>query len=117
MGPSSHRDHPMTSEPTRRSDERIWANQRGAMSRMTLLEVENVETRYGRSQVMFDISLSIYGGEMVSLMGRNFMGKTTTLRSIMGLTPAFAGTIRFDGAEIHGLPAFRIAQRGIGLVP
>jgi branched-chain amino acid transport system ATP-binding protein len=87
------------------------------MSRTTLLEVENIETKYGRSQVLFDISLSIYGGEMVSLMGRNGMGKTTTVRSIMGLTPAFAGTIRFDGAEVRGLPAFRIAQRGIGLVP
>jgi branched-chain amino acid transport system ATP-binding protein len=87
------------------------------MSSTTLLEVENIETKYGRSQVLFDISLSIYGGEMVSLMGRNGMGKTTTVRSIMGLTPAFAGTIRFDGAEIRGLPAFRIAQRGIGLVP
>jgi branched-chain amino acid transport system ATP-binding protein len=54
---------------------------------------------------------------MVSLLGRNGMGKTTTVRSIMGLTPAAAGSIRFDGKEIRGLPAFRIAKRGIGLVP
>ena len=63
------------------------------------------------------MSLSIAPGEMVTLMGRNGMGKTTTVRSIMGLTPARAGTIRFDGGDIRGLPAYRIAQLGIGLVP
>ena len=56
-------------------------------------------------------------GEMVSLMGRNGMGKTTTVRSIMGLTPAAAGIIRFNGVQIHGLPAYRIAKLGLGLVP
>jgi branched-chain amino acid transport system ATP-binding protein len=83
----------------------------------TLLDVDRIETRYGLSQVLFGISLAIRPGEMVTLMGRNGMGKTTTVRSIMGLTPAMAGAIRFDGDEIHALPAYRVAQRGIGLVP
>jgi branched-chain amino acid transport system ATP-binding protein len=82
-----------------------------------LLELENVETRYGRSQVLFGISLAVAPGEMVTLMGRNGMGKTTTVRSIMGLTPAHAGSIRVAGREVRGLPAYRIAQLGIGLVP
>ena len=82
-----------------------------------VLEVRGIETSYGLSQVLFGVSLSIAAGEMVTLMGRNGMGKTTTVRSIMGLTPARAGSIRFTGAEIRGLPPYRIAQRGIGLVP
>ena len=87
------------------------------MASPPLLEVDNIETGYGRSQVLFGISLAVAAGEMVSLMGRNGMGKTTTVRSIMGLTPAMAGRVRFDGADIRGLPAYRVAQRGIGLVP
>src|SRR3954453_17524704 len=82
-----------------------------------LLAVEKIETRYGLSQVLFGMSLSIAPGEMVTLMGRNGMGKTTTVRSIMGLTPAIAGSIRFAGQEIASLPSFRVAQLGIGLVP
>jgi branched-chain amino acid transport system ATP-binding protein len=82
-----------------------------------LLEVEGIETCYGQSQVLFGLSLAIARGEMVTLMGRNGMGKTTTVRSIMGLTPARAGAIRFGGDEIHLLPAYRIAQGGLGLVP
>jgi branched-chain amino acid transport system ATP-binding protein len=82
-----------------------------------LLELENVETCYGLSQVLFGLSLSVKAGEMVALMGRNGMGKTTTIRSIMGLTRARAGTIRFAGQDIRELPSFRIAQLGIGLVP
>src|SRR3954451_6160488 len=82
-----------------------------------LLEVENVETCYGLSQVLFGLSLQVRAGEMVALMGRNGMGKTTTVRSIMGLTRARAGTIRFGGQDIRDLPSFRIAQLGIGLVP
>ena len=87
------------------------------MAKQPLLEIENIETRYGRSQVLFGISLTIAAGEMVSLMGRNGMGKTTTVRSVMGLTPAIAGAIRFDGADVRRLPPYRIAQHGIGLVP
>ncbi|MCK1275264.1 ABC transporter ATP-binding protein [Bradyrhizobium sp. 61] len=83
----------------------------------TLLDVDGIETCYGLSQVLFGLSLSIKPGEMVSLMGRNGMGKTTTIRSIMGLTPARAGTIRFAGAEVRQLPSYRIAKLGVGLVP
>src|ERR1700751_2384571 len=82
-----------------------------------LLQVEEIETCYGQSQVLFGLSLAIDAGEMVSLMGRNGMGKTTTIRSIMGLTPARAGAIRFGGQETRALPSFKIAQLGIGLVP
>ncbi|MBR0856180.1 ABC transporter ATP-binding protein [Bradyrhizobium liaoningense] len=83
----------------------------------TLLDVDGIETCYGLSQVLFGLSLAIKPGEMVSLMGRNGMGKTTTIRSIMGLTPARAGTIRFAGAEVRQLPSYRIAKLGVGLVP
>jgi branched-chain amino acid transport system ATP-binding protein len=82
-----------------------------------LLELSNVETRYGLSQVLFGVSLEIGAGEMVTLMGRNGMGKTTTVRSIMGLTPATAGSIRFAGRELRGVPSYRVAKSGIGLVP
>ncbi len=82
-----------------------------------VLQVAGIETCYGLSQVLFGVSLTIAPGEMVTLMGRNGMGKTTTVRSIMGLTPARTGTIRFLGREICGLPAYKVAQLGIGLVP
>ena len=82
-----------------------------------LLDVENIETCYGQSQVLFGISFSIAPGEMVTLMGRNGMGKTTTVRSIMGLTAARSGSIRFGGQEVRGLPSYRVAKFGIGLVP
>jgi branched-chain amino acid transport system ATP-binding protein len=87
------------------------------MAEMPLLDIADVETSYGLSRVLFGVSLSIARGEMVSLMGRNGMGKTTTVRSIMGLTRAAAGSIRFCGTEIRELPAYRIAQLGLGLVP
>src|SRR3954447_13305835 len=82
-----------------------------------LLDIDGLETCYGLSQVLFGMSLSVQSGEMVSLMGRNGMGKTTTIRSIMGLTPPRAGTVRFAGNAVQGLASFRIAQLGIGLVP
>ena len=82
-----------------------------------MLELEGVETRYGLSQVLFGVVLTVGAGEVVTLMGRNGMAKTTTVRSIMGLTPADAGSIRFDGRDIRGLAPFRVAQLGIGLVP
>jgi branched-chain amino acid transport system ATP-binding protein len=87
------------------------------MADTDLLEIDGIETCYGLSQVLFGLSLSVKHGEMVSLMGRNGMGKTTTIRSIMGLTPARAGAIRFGGQEVRKLPSFKIAQLGIGLVP
>ena len=83
----------------------------------TLLQVADIETCYGLSQVLYGISLAIAPGEMVTLMGRNGMGKTTTVRSIMGLTPARAGSIRFAGEEIRTLPSYRVGQLGVGLVP
>jgi branched-chain amino acid transport system ATP-binding protein len=86
-------------------------------SERPLLEVSGIETSYGLSRVLFGISFAIAPGEMVSLMGRNGMGKTTTVRSIMGLTRATAGSIRFDGEEIRDRPSYRIAKLGIGLVP
>ena len=87
------------------------------MAERAMLEVENIETTYGFSQVLYGVSLTIAPGEMVTLMGRNGMGKTTTVRSIMGLTPARAGSIRFDGKEIRGFPAYRVAKLGVRLVP
>ncbi|HKW38464.1 MAG TPA: ABC transporter ATP-binding protein [Burkholderiales bacterium] len=81
------------------------------------LEVEGLETSYGRSQVLFGVSLAAREGEVVTLLGRNGMGKTTTVRSIMGMTRSRAGTIRFGGKAIDRLPSYRVAQAGIGLVP
>jgi len=82
-----------------------------------MLEVRELQTAYGRSQVLFGINLNIAPGEVVTLLGRNGMGKTTTVRSIMGITPARSGTISFDGKPIQHLPSYRVAQAGIGLVP
>jgi branched-chain amino acid transport system ATP-binding protein len=82
-----------------------------------LLEVESISTYYGASCALFDVSLAVADGGVTALLGRNGMGKTTTLRSIMGLTPPRGGRIAFDGHEVRGLPAFRVAQLGIGLVP
>lgn len=82
-----------------------------------LLEVDSIETSYGASQALYGVSLAIAPGEMVTLMGRNGMGKTTTVRSIMGLTPARKGHILFDRREIRMLPPYKVAQLGIGLVP
>ena len=82
-----------------------------------MLAVDGLETAYGRSQVLFGVSLRIAPGEVATLLGRNGMGKTTTVRSIMGMVRSRAGSIAFDGAYITGLPSYRIAQAGIGLVP
>ena len=82
-----------------------------------MLEVENIDTFYGVSQALFGVSLSVPAGSLVALMGRNGMGKTTTIRSIMGLNRVRSGSITFDGEDLTALKPFRIAQRGIGLVP
>jgi branched-chain amino acid transport system ATP-binding protein len=82
-----------------------------------LLRVDGLETAYGQSQVLFGIGLEIRAGEVVTLLGRNGMGKTTTVRSIMGLTPARGGSIEFRGQRIEKLSPDRIARSGIGLVP
>ncbi len=82
-----------------------------------MLTVEAIDTAYGASQVLFGMSLEVGAGEVVTLMGRNGMGKTTTVRSIMGLTPPRKGDIQFDGAPIRGLAPYMVAKAGIGLVP
>jgi branched-chain amino acid transport system ATP-binding protein len=82
-----------------------------------LLEVSGLETAYGTSQVLFGVSLSVQAGEAVTLLGRNGMGKTTTIRSIMGLTRARAGSIAFRGRRIEREAPDRIARLGIALVP
>jgi len=82
-----------------------------------LLQVEDLETAYGASQVLFGVDLAIRTGEVATLLGRNGMGKTTTVRSIMGLTPARSGAIRFRGERIERQRPDRIARRGIALVP
>src|SRR5262249_16644537 len=86
-------------------------------TRLAMLELDGVEAGYGESQVLFGMSLHVDAGEVVALLGRNGMGKTTTVRAIMGLTPARRGEIRLRGWPIHGWPEFRIAQAGLGLVP
>jgi len=85
--------------------------------RDVLLECRDIETAYGRSQVLFGVSLDVGASQVVSLLGRNGMGKTTTVKSIMGLCMPKAGSIQFDGKPVRGLPSYRIAQAGIGLVP
>ncbi len=82
-----------------------------------ILEIQEIDTYYGQSHVLQGISLSIDEGEVVSLLGRNGVGKTTTLRSIMGLTPPRRGSIKFQGEEIAGKSPFEIARLGIGYVP
>jgi len=82
-----------------------------------MLEIRELETAYGRSQVLFGVSLDIRKGEVVTLLGRNGMGKTTTVKSVMGITPPKAGAIAFEGKRLRGLPSYRIAQAGLGLVP
>ena len=82
-----------------------------------MLELDAVETRYGASQVLFGMALRIGQGEVVSLMGRNGMGKTTTIKSILGVTPPHAGSIRFDGRELRGRRVYETAKLGIGIVP
>jgi branched-chain amino acid transport system ATP-binding protein len=82
-----------------------------------MLAVEGLQTSYGQSQVLFGIDLEVRRGEMVTLLGRNGMGKTTTIRSIMGMTAPQTGRIVFEGRELRGLSSFRIAKLGLGLVP
>ena len=82
-----------------------------------LLEVRGIDTFYGLSHILFGVSLEIDEGETVCILGRNGVGKTTTLRSIMGLTPPRSGSIKFRGEEIKGKQPFKIARRGIGFVP
>lgn len=82
-----------------------------------MLEVKNINTYYGETQVLFDVSLSIDEGEVVSLVGRNGMGKTTTVKSILNLAEVRSGTVEYKGEDITGEPTEDIAQRGIGYIP
>lgn len=82
-----------------------------------ILEAQDINTFYGTSHILFDLSLSVDGGEIVCLLGRNGAGKTTTVRSIMGLTPPQSGSIKFHGEELRGKPPYYIAQKGMGYVP
>jgi len=82
-----------------------------------ILEVSNIYTAYGLSQILFGVSLKVQEGEVISLLGRNGVGKTTTLRSIMGLTPPKSGSIKWRGEEIVGRPTYEISRLGIGFVP
>ncbi len=82
-----------------------------------MLEVSGLAAGYGESQVLFGISFEVRRGEVVTLLGRNGMGKTTTISAIMGIVPPRAGEILFEGKAIQGLPSYRVAKRGLGLVP
>ncbi len=82
-----------------------------------MLDIDALQAGYGSAQVLFGISFSIAAGEVVTLLGRNGMGKTTTVNTIMGLVKTRGGQVTFDGKPLSGLPPYRIAQAGIGLVP
>lgn len=87
------------------------------MSNNSLLSVKNITAFYGKSQALFDVSLEVKAGEVVALMGRNGVGKSTTIRAICNLTPAASGEITLVGKNIAKLPSHKVAQLGIGLVP
>jgi len=82
-----------------------------------MLKVRDLTTHYGSSQALFGMELQVGTGEVATLLGRNGMGKTTTINSIMGIVAATSGTITFDGAELLAMPSFKIANLGVGLVP
>src|SRR5512133_1508459 len=82
-----------------------------------MLEINDIHTWYGDSYVLQGVTMEVKDGTVVALLGRNGMGKTTTIRSIIGLTPPQGGRISFEGRELRGLTSFRIAKLGLGLVP
>ena len=82
-----------------------------------MLAVDHLQSGYGPAQVLFDIGFRVGVGEVVTLLGRNGMGKTTTINTLMGLLPACGGSAVFEGRSLIGLPPYRIAQAGLGLVP
>src|SRR5438045_4757609 len=82
-----------------------------------MLEVEGLEAGYGEGRVLFGVDFAVGTGEVVTLLGRNGMGKTTTLSAVMGILRPQAGAVRLDGAPIQQLPSYRIARLGLGLVP
>src|SRR5919198_3570568 len=82
-----------------------------------MLRVEHLQAGYGATPVLFDVGFTVGAGEVVTLIGRNGMGKTTTIHTLMGLLPALGGAASFEGRNLVGLPPYRIAQAGLGLVP
>ena len=82
-----------------------------------MLSIKQLRAHYGTSQALFDINLSIEAGQVATLLGRNGMGKTTTIHSVMGIVKPTGGTVAFEGVSLVGLPSFKIANLGIGLVP
>jgi branched-chain amino acid transport system ATP-binding protein len=81
------------------------------------LSVRGLQAAYGRAQVLFDVSFDVRAGEVVTLLGRNGMGRSTTVKCLFGMLPSSAGTIEIEGARSDGLPSHRIARRGLALVP
>jgi branched-chain amino acid transport system ATP-binding protein len=82
-----------------------------------LLEVRDIETLYGASQVLFGVSFDVHEGELVTLIGRNGMGKSTTIKTLMGLLAPRKGSVSLGGQQLQGRPSYRVARAGIGLVP
>lgn len=82
-----------------------------------MLKVSEICTFYGASQALFGVSITVEEGEVVSLLGKNGMGKTTTVHSIMGITPISSGQVLFQNKKINGIPSFKVSRSGIGLVP
>jgi branched-chain amino acid transport system ATP-binding protein len=87
------------------------------MERVVMLSVSHLQAGYGPAQVLFDVTFTVGAGEVVTLIGRNGMGKTTTILAVMGLLPPTGGAVTFESGALAGLPPYRIAQAGIGLVP
>ncbi|NNK79368.1 MAG: ABC transporter ATP-binding protein [Litoreibacter sp.] len=84
---------------------------------MSLLSLDGVSAFYGASQALFDVSLTLEEGQVLALLGRNGMGKTTTIKTIFRMVPARTGAIRFDGNDLSTLPSHKVARLGLGLVP
>jgi len=87
------------------------------MSPAPLIEARGLESFYGRAQILFGVSLTVARGEVVALLGRNGAGKSTTLKTLMGLVPPMAGEVRFDGVRVHGRPPYAVCRTGLGYVP
>jgi len=92
-------------------------NRRRGWPEVALLDVDDIESYYGESHILEGVSLSVERGEVVALMGRNGVGKTTTLRSILQLTPPRSGSVRYDGTELVGLRTHEVAEMGVGWIP
>jgi branched-chain amino acid transport system ATP-binding protein len=103
----------MKSSQTKRSEKSTW----GSNNSTTILELADIHTYYGESYVLHGVSMAVSEGSIVALLGRNGMGKTTSIRSIIGFTPPRAGMVWFKGKDITNLKPYRIAKMGIGLIP